>query len=184
MDEVLVDTLSRQLAWLSANRGVTLRKENIGGAQLWQLLSAEDFGALHNAMHQPDFFADLPVMLGAQHAMAILGERHELFVATAAMEFPASFNAKFQWLFGHFPEFSPSRIVFCGDKSVVRADYLLDDNPRNFEGFAGRGVLFAAPHNSQTRGYPVVRNWQEVLDFFTAETSIVEDTSMKNASII
>ena len=52
--------------------------------------------------------------------------------------------------------------VFCGDKSILNADYLIDDNAYNFDGFRGEGLLFDAPHNALETRYRRVRSWQEV----------------------
>ena len=62
-----------------------------------------------------------------------------MFIATAAMEVPTSFTAKYEWLGRHFPFISPSNVVFCGDKSILRADFLIDDNPRQLRRFVGQG---------------------------------------------
>lgn len=95
-----------------------------------------------------------------------MNEKHEIFITTAAMEFPLSFNAKFEWLKMHFSFISPMNIVFCGSKSILDADYLIDDNCRHFHGFCGKGILFTAPHNIHMEGYKRVRNWQEVGELF------------------
>ncbi len=63
------------------------------------------------------------------------------------MEVPRSFNAKYAWLQRHFPFLTPSHYVFCGTKSILRADYLIDDNPRQLRAFSGQGLLFTATHN-------------------------------------
>ena len=49
----------------------------------------------------------------------------------------------------HFPFIATSHIVFCGDKSIVAADYLIDDNVRQLSRFRGEGIIFTAPHNMQ-----------------------------------
>ena len=54
--------------------------------------------------------------------------------------------------------------MFCGDKSILNADYLIDDNAYNFDGFRGEGLLFDAPHNALEMRYRRVRGWQEVAD--------------------
>ena len=46
------------------------------------------------------------------------------------------------------------------------ADYLIDDQPRHFENFRGRPLLFTAPHNALERRYTRVNSWREVRDFF------------------
>ena len=66
---------------------------------------------------------------------------------TAAMEVPCSFTAKFQWLERHFPFLPPDNIVFCGNKGIIAADYLIDDNVYQLDRFRGEGILFTTPHN-------------------------------------
>jgi 5'(3')-deoxyribonucleotidase len=91
---------------------------------------------------------------------------YEVFIATAAMEVPTSFNSKYRWLGKHFPFMPPTHIVYCGDKGILRADYLIDDNPRQLQRFVGEGILYDAPHNAMVTGYRRVRNWLEIEELF------------------
>jgi 5'(3')-deoxyribonucleotidase len=68
----------------------------------------------------------------------------------------------------HFPFIAPSRIVFCGDKSIIDADYLIDDQPRHFARFKGRALLFSAPHNAADTRYERVGSWADVRMRFAA----------------
>ncbi|WP_236656990.1 5' nucleotidase, NT5C type [Acidisarcina polymorpha] len=117
-------------------------------------------------LHSDDFFGDLPVIPDSQRVIASLTEKYEVFIATAAMEFPTSFPGKYQWLQRHFPFLSPMRFVFCGDKSILNADYLIDDQPLHFRHFRGEGILFSAPHNHGVEGYRRVSSWREVEQLF------------------
>jgi 5'(3')-deoxyribonucleotidase len=56
--------------------------------------------------------------------------------------------------------------VFCGDKSILLADYLIDDTFRHLERFKGQGILFSAPHNAAVTGFRRVASWREIEDFF------------------
>ena len=89
-----------------------------------------------------------------------------MFIASAAMDVPCSFDAKYRWLRRHFPFIPPSHIVFCGDKSIVDADYLIDDRSRHFTRFKGEPLLFSAPHNAGETAYPRVASWKDVRDHF------------------
>jgi 5'(3')-deoxyribonucleotidase len=82
------------------------------------------------------------------------------------MEFPNSFGPKYRWLRRHFPFIPPTNYVFCGDKSILLADYLIDDTFRHFERFRGKGILFTAPHNAEIRGVHRVASWREIEKFF------------------
>jgi 5'-nucleotidase len=79
---------------------------------------------------------------------------------------PLSFDAKYRWLRRHFPFIPSSHLVFCGDKSIIDADYLIDDRARHFARFKGRPVLFSAPHNAAESRYPRVSSWADVRKFF------------------
>ncbi len=74
-----------------------------------------------------DFFRDIPVMAGSREVLPELVKRHEVFITTAAMDHPTSFTAKYEWLKEHFPYLPDSHIVFCGDKGILAADFLIDN---------------------------------------------------------
>ena len=80
---------------------------------------------------------------------------------SAATELPASFQDKLCWLERHLPQIPTRRIIFCGEKSVLDLDCLVDDTPSHFEGFRGTGLLFDAPHNRKENGFRRVRGWKQ-----------------------
>ncbi len=166
MDEVLADTFAAQLAWLDQTHGHRLTLEAVTGRDLYDLISPEHARHLTEVLRQGAFFADLPVVAHSQEVLRKLAEAHEIFIATAAMEFPGSFGPKFRWMSRHFPFIDPGRIVFCGDKSILSADCLIDDMPRNLSGFKGRGILFGAPHNALVEGHTRVSGWREIERMF------------------
>jgi 5'(3')-deoxyribonucleotidase len=93
-----------------------------------------------------------------------------VFIVTAAMDVPLSFEAKYRWCRRHFPFIPVSHLVFCGDKGVVDADYLIDDQPRHFARFKGTPLLFSAPHNARETRYPRVASWKDVRDHFLRQS--------------
>ncbi len=105
-------------------------------------------------------------MPDSQQVIKTLSKGYEIFITTAAMEFPGSFTAKYEWLKEHFSFLSDMNFVFCGDKSIIHADYLIDDNVRHFKNFNGKGIIFTAPHNINERGYDRIDNWKAALDYF------------------
>ena len=166
MDEVLADALSEHLVRYNRDHGESITKVELEGKWLWDIVSADRHDRLEAYLRSEDFFEDLPVVADSQRVLARLCEHYEIFIATAAMEFPNSFGPKYRWLRKNFPFLSPANFVFCGDKSILRADYLIDDTFRHFERFAGKGILFSAPHNAAVKGFHRVASWREVEDFF------------------
>jgi 5'(3')-deoxyribonucleotidase/uncharacterized protein with PQ loop repeat len=165
MDEVMADALTEQLRRYNATFGAALTIADLHGRHLQDCIPPAHRQAA-DEMFDASFFADLAIMPDCQAVMQDLALRHDVFVVTAAMDVPASFDTKFRWLQRHFPFIPPDQIVFCGDKGIVDADYLIDDRPRHFARFKGRPLLFSAPHNAEERRYARVDSWQEVRDVF------------------
>lgn len=166
MDEVIADTVTGLLAWYADEFGYQWTPQMLNGTGFAGLAPEHAYQCMREMLHQGDFFETIPVMPGSQVVVEALNARYEVFVASAAMDYPGSCLAKHRWLRRNFPFIPEQRIVFCGDKSILRADYLIDDHARHFRQFAGQGILFASPHNIHVTGYPRVSNWQEVESMF------------------
>ena len=153
MDEVMADAVAEHLLRYNRDHNEQLTKADLVGKWLWDVVDIERHPALESYLASEDFFEVLEVMPEAQRVMEALHAKYEVFIATAAMEVPTSFTAKFRWLERHFPFISPTHIVFCGDKSILRADYLIDDNPRQLRRFGGEGILYSSPHNVNEQAF-------------------------------
>jgi len=113
----------------------------------------------------------LDVIPDSQPVLKDLSTRFEIFIATQAMAVPNSLGPKYRWLQRHFPFIPPTHYVFCGNKSILRADYLIDDQPKNLLRFEGQGLLYTAPHNVAATGFVRVNSWLEVAEYFAAVPS-------------
>ena len=162
MDEVMADSIARFQEWYGRDVQRELTLEAMQGRSPADAVAPEHQPALRAYPNAVGFFRDLPVIADSQRVLQELSQRYELFIATAAMEFPNSFLDKYQWLQQHFPFITWHNFVFCGDKSILNADYLIDDNAYNFDDFRGEGLLFDAPHNAGETRYRRVHNWQEI----------------------
>jgi 5'-nucleotidase len=164
MDEVVADSLGRFLDIYAREFGTRIAREDLRGRHLFDAVPAEHREAVRGYPRREEFFHDLDVIPGSVEAVRALSARYEIFFATAAMEYPNSFLPKYDWLHRHFPFVPWRNFVYCGDKSVIRADVLIDDHRRNFRGFEGRGLLFSAPHNLLEEGVERVRDWAHVCE--------------------
>lgn len=128
------------------------------------LTDATKFFAIIN---EPDFFRDLEVLdADSIEVVRELNERFDVYIATAAMDVPGSFNAKYDWLREHFPFLNTQNYVFCGNKAVINTDYLIDDSPRQLTAFKGQGILYSMPYNAEVEGFVRVRGWREIGEYF------------------
>lgn len=162
MDEVMADTMARYLELYNADFGMELTPAHFRGHHVFEVIDPAHRPRAYEYFGREDFFAEIPVMAGSAEVVQELTQKYEVFITTAAMDVPCSFNAKYGWLQRHFPFIPPSRIVFCGDKSIIAADYMLDDNVRHLGNFRGEGIIYTAPHNVHETRFRRVNDWQEV----------------------
>lgn len=166
MDEVMADTLAEHLRRYNQTFEEAVTPDDLVGKGLWEVTPVEHQEQLRAFLDAEDFFEDLDLMPGAQEVLKNLSSRFEIFIATQAMVVPNSLGPKYRWLQRHFSFIPATHYVFCGDKSILRADYLIDDQPRNLSIFQGTGLLFTAPHNLTATGFTRVDNWLQVSDYF------------------
>jgi len=170
MDEVLADALGEHIRLYNRDYNASLTKADLQNQWLSDYVEQQHREQVMQYLHTPEFFEDLAVFPDSQRVMQRLAERYEVFIASAATAFPNSFLPKFHWLKKHFPWIPASHVVFCGDKSILHADYLIDDMPWNLERFSGEGILFTAPHNinypTKTSRIRRVKSWSEIEQIF------------------
>jgi len=166
MDEVMADTLSEHLRRYNEAFDEALTPADLAGKGIWQIAPEDRQQEVRAFLDAEDFFEDLPLMPGSREVLEELSTRFDIFIATQAMTVPNSLGPKYRWLQRHFPFIPPTNYVFCGNKCILLADYLIDDLPRNLERFQGTGLLYTAPHNLTVSGYTRVKDWQDVAAYF------------------
>lgn len=142
MDGVLADVWPQFLAWDERDTGRRKTAAEVAGVP-----ELEAFARAQEYVRTPGFFRNVPVVNGSRQVMEQLYRRYELFVVSAATEFPQSLSEKVAWIEEHFPFIPWQRIVLCGTKQIVRGDIMIDDHFKNLDFFEGRTILFTQPHN-------------------------------------
>ncbi|WP_215240034.1 5' nucleotidase, NT5C type [Dyadobacter helix] len=164
MDNVLVDIETNWINWYERELGVRVTREAMRGIPEDQAFP--DPEAARKLLYQPGFFRGAPLMEGALEALEELNREYEIYIVSAAMEFPNSLLEKHDWIAEHFPFISWRNIVLCGDKSVIATDYMIDDHLKNLDFCKGIPVLFTAGHNIHVTKYTRVNNWKEATALF------------------
>lgn len=166
MDGVIADVEAHALSLYEKHSGISLTKQDIIGKN--DITIFPD-GLFHQFVLRPGFFRDLPVMDGAIEALKKLSADFDIYIVSAAMEFPLSLAEKQAWLSEYFPFISWRNIIFCGDKSVVHTDYMIDDMCKNLDFCSGKPLLFTGFHNHEVTHHDRFDSWTEILAFFERE---------------
>ncbi len=162
MDEVLADVAKKMQTWYKHDHQKVWTEEELRGMDLRTLIPKEHLSRYIQYLNQPGFFRDLELMEDADKVLEELNRKYEVYLVSAAMEFPNSLKDKYDWIMEKLPFISWKQICLCGVKYVIQTDIMIDDRTRNFKFFKGRKILFSAHHNLLEEGYERVNNWQEV----------------------
>jgi 5'-nucleotidase len=164
MDGVIADTETHFIQYYEAESGEKVDRSTLLGVP--ESHAFPDKTAVWRYVHTPGFFRTLPLISGSVEAVKILMKDFDVYIVSAAMEYPLSLFEKKQWLEEHFPFISWRNIVFCGDKSIIRTDYLIDDHLKNLDYFSGIPLMFTAAHNVHVNNHHRLNNWPEILAYF------------------
>jgi 5'(3')-deoxyribonucleotidase len=167
MDGVLANVEPQLVKYYNQVYGENLTLKQIQGMSGLEAFPKD--AATRKMLNLPGFFRDLEVMDGAVEAVKALMKHYEVYIVSAAMEFPLSLYEKYEWLKQHFPFVDWHNIVMCGDKSIISTDYMIDDYCKNLDVFKGKTLMFHAYHNTNLNHHFRVRSWQEVLNWFDRE---------------
>jgi len=160
MDGVLSDTVEQFIRWEAKETGRRKSMEEIMGKP-----EIEAFPNSRKYVFTPYFFRSAGVVKDSQEVLFELYKKHEVYIVSAATEFPQSLTEKMEWLNEFFPFIPWQRIVFCGSKEIIRADIMIDDHFKNLNHFKGEtSILFTQPHNALASNGPHrrVHDWKEI----------------------
>ena len=166
MDEVIADPMNEMIDWYKKEHGGGVDYEKMLVGSWIKGFPEEHQPMIWDRLRAPGFFRHLPVMKGSVDVLREINDRYELFIVSAATEFPNSLKDKIEWLEDHFPFLTWKQVALCGSKDLVSGDYMIDDHLKNLKGFKGKPYLFTAAHNLGVTGYDRINNWAEAAEIF------------------
>ncbi|NKI31978.1 5' nucleotidase, NT5C type [Croceivirga thetidis] len=164
MDEVLADTYQAHIDIYNSEFGTSFTKKDADGKDFWKCVPVENQQSVKDHAWQKDFFKNLKVMENSQEILKELSAQNEVYIASAAMQFPNSLKEKSDWLDEHFPFIDWRYRILCGHKHILKGDVLIDDRPFHLERFTGRSIIFTSPHNVNTKEFERASTWLEIAE--------------------
>ena len=142
MDGVLADVYEQFFRYDEKDFGKRRPLEDVVGVE-----ERKAFPYINQYVYQKGFFRTAPLVEDSRQILEELNKKYEVFIVSAAMEFPQSLPEKLEWLDEHFSFITWQQLVFCGSKTIIDADIMIDDHFKNLDGFPGTTILFTQPHN-------------------------------------
>lgn len=160
MDNVMADLTASFIEWYKNATGVEVDRKELEGKPETAAFPQPEL--VKGFIRTPGFFRTASVIAGSQEVIRELNAVYDVYIVSAAMEFPQSLIEKYEWLQEHFEFISWRQMILCGSKKPVTGDYMIDDYLMNLDHFSGTKLLFTSPHNAHITGYTRVNNWEEV----------------------
>jgi len=162
MDEVIADAYRAHIDLYNEEFNAQLKMEDCHGKEAWQCVPEEHQQSIKGHTWRAGFFEGLNVIPDSQEVLFELNRKHEVYIASAAMEFPQSLREKSDWLDRYFPFIPWQKRILCGDKFILKGDVLIDDRSKNLKNFNGRAIMFTSPHNVHTNHFERADTWQDI----------------------
>jgi len=162
MDEVLAKAHD---AWqvIYEERTGNILGDKVNGNDMRDIIPVKHKQLAMDILNEEGFFANLEVMEDAVEVMEKLLNKHEIYVVSAAMQFPNSLRDKSNWLDNHFPFIHWRYRMMTGSKAPIAADVLIDDHVHNLKNFTGpRPLIFTSHHNTKVEKFERVNTWREI----------------------
>lgn len=166
MDEVIADPMGDMIAWYKQKYGLDVNYDKMLGGSWIRGFPEEHQPLVRERLMSEGFFRRLPVMPDAVEVLNEMNKKYEVFIVSAATEFPNSLKDKLEWLLEHFPFLSWRQLTLCGDKRLVFGDYMIDDHIKNLQLFTGKKYLFTSAHNLDINGFDRINSWNEAGNIF------------------
>lgn len=163
MDEVMADPIAKFIKLYNRDYDSPLDLKIEPGNEIWMHMPEHARFKIREYINEKGFFRDLDLIPDSVEVIKELQKKYEVFIVSAAMEFPNSLQDKYEWLADHFPFIGWQHIMFCGYK-IVNTDIMIDDRIKNFVDYDGRKLLFTSPHNMLVTEYERVDTWKEVAE--------------------
>jgi 5'(3')-deoxyribonucleotidase len=147
-----------------------LTREDIVRWETHTIVKPECGHKIYDYLLLPNFFRDLEIKPHAKEVTEWLQQYLDIYIVTAY--YPSTCPDKCDWIKHHLPHINQKNIIFCNNKGLLKAQYIVDDGGHNILDFhktnpCGLPIIFDAPWNKDLKNKFIrVKNWLEIQEVF------------------
>jgi len=162
MDDVIADTYGKHIEMYNTEFNKNLPLSHFKSGEVWHNVPEMHQESIRKHALTEGFFRTLKPIKDSVLVLKEICQKHEVYIASAATQFPNSLREKSDWLDEYFPFISWHYRIMCGHKFILNGDLLIDDRSLNLDKFDGNTLLFNSPHNVNDNGHERVYSWKDV----------------------
>jgi 5'-nucleotidase len=161
IDDTISEFVENWLRIYNKDFNDNLKKEDILDWNISQFVKPEAKGTIYNYINKPRVFRTAKPIKNALPIINKFREKAKRIIYVTAND---GAGAKLPWLFKYGFIHTSEDFVVAYDKSLIRADILIDDRPENVMSFKGWGILLTQPWNQNIDYEGRVFDWQDLED--------------------
>jgi len=173
LDDTLNKLVPRWLQFYNKDFNDNLQIENIKSWDICNYVKPTCGHKIYDYLLLPDLFRDLDIQPNAYEVTKWLLNYVDIYIVTSYIY--QTCVDKVKWIKKHLPHIDTNNIVFCNNKGLIKADYIIDDGDHNILDFQktnllGLPIIFDMPWNRDFKDkYNKslrVKNWIEIQELF------------------
>jgi 5'-nucleotidase len=157
VDDVVADLLGRWLELYNQDFNDNLRPSDIKLWDLVEFVKPECGARIYDYLDRPDLYDQVEPIPGSLEGVSLLRSRGHQLLFVSAVNHPA----KFGWLCrnGFLERTDTTGYIVASDKSLIRADLIIDDNVETVRRFPGKSILVSRHHNQFAKNVVRADDW-------------------------
>lgn len=172
MDDTLINLLSSWVEWLNKQYGTNVEAKNIESWNVDEFFPTIQKKDVYSPLYKNSFWRTVkPKEDAIKYLKLLFKDGHDVYVATNSNYETLKIKMKYV-LFRYFPFITWEKVIVLKNKSLLRADYLIDDAPHNLVGGSYKKILINMPHNKDfnENGIFRVSNWKEIYEIIKKDS--------------
>ena len=161
VDDVVLDLLPSWLRCYNRDYDDNLIKDKITEWDISKFVKPIAKKAIYYYVDKEEIYKTAMPVENALKGMNLIKEYGYRIIYVTANN---PYNSKFDWLFKNKFLDDYKDFVSAYDKSLILADYLIDDKYDNVINFKGKGILFDQPWNKDSAYHNRVKNWDDIIN--------------------
>jgi 5'(3')-deoxyribonucleotidase len=163
VDDVIANLMSRWLEYYNFDHEDNLKEQDI---KSWAISKYTKIGdSIYDYLKLPSLYDDIHPVSNSVWGISCLRKMSFKIVFITAST-PEQSGRKYKWLCDYSIIEHRKEYIEALDKSLVKVDYLIDDNPENVVNASGQGIVFTKEWNKTLAGYPRMNNWSDIVSYF------------------
>jgi 5'(3')-deoxyribonucleotidase len=168
IDGILNNLVERTIEVYNSRNNKNIQISNITFYNFYDCLPKEDADGIISLFKEKSLWDSLKPLEGSQNSLKQLVKKgHRVYLATATD--PINFAWKITWIKKYFPSIPEDNVIRIMDKSLLKADVIIDDCLDNLIGSYGERIVLDYPwnHNElKDYAYGIKRayNWSDIVN--------------------